>query len=48
MDRDMLRQKKWSLWNDITKIRICGIYAKTPYSGGSYFELGRQRKQRSR
>lgn len=24
MDRDMLRQKKWSLWNDITKIRICG------------------------
>ena len=27
--------RKWSLWNDITKIRICGnICVKSPYSGG--------------
>ena len=30
MDRDMLRQKKWSLWNDITKIRICGNICVKP------------------
>ena len=30
VDRDMLRQKKWSLWNDITKIRICGNICVKP------------------